>query len=53
MDDTDNKDIISNFRAARERAKANGEDGSCDEKALIIPHTSQEFDCLLECIFWE
>jgi hypothetical protein len=43
----------TSFRAAREKAKANGEDGSSDEKALVILHTSQEFDYLLECIFWE
>jgi hypothetical protein len=49
----DGDDIIGSFRAAREKAKANGEDGSSDEKALVIPHTSQEFDYLLECIFWE
>jgi len=44
---------VETFRVARERARANGEDGSSDAKALLIPHTSQEFDCLLECMFWE
>jgi hypothetical protein len=41
------------FRAVRERACANGEDGSSDSKALVVPHTSYEFECLLECVFWE
>jgi hypothetical protein len=41
------------FKAARDLAYANGEDGSSDAKALVIPHTSHDFECLLECMFWE
>lgn len=48
-----NEGETESFKAARERACANGEDGSSDLKALVVPHTSYEFDCLLECVFWE
>lgn len=41
----------SDFQARQAFAKANGLDGKCDEKALLLPHTVSEVDELLGFIY--
>ena len=42
--------IPSNYKVFKENALKLGLDGSCDEKALVVPHSAAEFDHLLSFI---
>jgi hypothetical protein len=42
--------IPSNYKVLKDNALKFGLDGSCDEKALVVPHLAVEFDHLLSFI---